>query len=54
MYLDSVQGWILSAIVGVIVAIIAYAVDVSEATVFDFKEGYCARALHFSEKVYRP
>ena len=48
---DSAQGWILSALVGVIVAIIAYTVDVSEATVFDFKEGYCARAWYLSEKV---
>lgn len=51
VYFDSVQGWILSAVVGVIVAFIAYTVDVAEASVFDFKEGFCARAWYLSEKV---
>lgn len=50
VYFDSVQGWILSAVVGVIVAFIAYTVDVAEASVFDFKEGFCARAWYLSEK----
>ncbi|KAJ2906788.1 uncharacterized protein MKZ38_010779 [Zalerion maritima] len=50
LYFDSAQGWLLSAIVGVIVAFIAYMVDVTEATVFDFKEGYCARGWYLSEK----
>lgn len=47
---DGAQGWILSALVGFIVAVIAYVVDVSESTVFDFKDGYCAKAWYLSEK----
>lgn len=48
---DGAQGWILSAVVGLLVACIAYIVDVSEATVFDFKDGYCIRGWYLSEKV---
>ncbi|AEO69512.1 2006568b-32ea-4692-bc17-f99c610b2fd9 [Thermothielavioides terrestris] len=48
--LDGAQGWLLSALVGFIVAVFAYVVDVSEATVFDFKDGYCARGWLISEK----
>lgn len=48
---DGAQGWILSALVGFVVAVLAYVVNVSEATVFDFKDGYCARGWHISEKV---
>ena len=47
---DGAQGWILSALVGFVVAVLAYVVDVSEATVFDFKDGYCARGWYISEK----
>ncbi|KAK0748798.1 chloride channel [Apiosordaria backusii] len=47
---DGAQGWILSALVGFIVAVLAYAVNVSEATVFDFKDGYCQRGWLISEK----
>ncbi|PHH83745.1 hypothetical protein CDD82_3819 [Ophiocordyceps australis] len=47
---DGAQGWILSAVVGVLVALMAYMVDVSEATVFDFKDGYCSRAWYLDEK----
>ncbi|RKU47989.1 hypothetical protein DL546_004978 [Coniochaeta pulveracea] len=47
---DGAQGWILSALVGFVVAVLAYAVNVSEATVFDFKDGYCAKAWYLSEK----
>ncbi|KAK3375356.1 chloride channel [Podospora didyma] len=47
---DGAQGWILSALVGFVVAVIAYVITVSEATVFDFKEGYCARHWYIGEK----
>ncbi|KAI6295160.1 hypothetical protein MCOR05_001180 [Pyricularia oryzae] len=47
---DGAQGWILSAVVGVTVAILAYIINVSEATLFDLKYGYCARAWYLSEK----
>ncbi|KAL2123932.1 hypothetical protein VTJ04DRAFT_297 [Mycothermus thermophilus] len=47
---DGAQGWILSALVGFIVAVIACIVNVGEATVFDFKYGYCKRGWAISEK----
>lgn len=49
--LDGAQGWLLSALVGFIVAVLAYVVNVSEATVFDFKDGYCAKGWLMNEKV---
>ncbi|KAK5654171.1 hypothetical protein OQA88_7602 [Cercophora sp. LCS_1] len=47
---DGAQGWILSALVGFIVAVLAYAVNISEATAFDYKDGYCTRHWYLSEK----
>lgn len=47
---DGAQGWILSALVGVMVAVLAYAVNVSESTAFDFKDGYCQSRWYFNEK----
>ncbi len=47
---DGAQGWILSALVGFLVAVLAYVVNVSEATIFDFKDGYCTRHWYLSEK----
>lgn len=38
---DSCSGWIAVAIVGTLTACVAYVVDVSVATVSDWKEGYC-------------
>jgi chloride channel 3/4/5 len=53
-FFDGTQGWILSAIVGFIVATIAYCVDVSEAPVFDWKDGYCSLGFFMNEKVSKP
>lgn len=50
-FFDGAQGWILSALVGFITACIAYAVDVAEAPVFDWKDGYCSTGFFLSEKV---
>jgi chloride channel 3/4/5 len=50
-FFDGTQGWILSALVGFLTATIAYVVDVSEAPVFDWKEGYCSTGFFVSEKV---
>ncbi|KAI0841731.1 chloride channel [Hypoxylon sp. FL0890] len=47
---DSAQGWILSGLVGVLVALVAYCVDVAETTIFDYKDGYCAKAWYLREK----
>lgn len=41
--LDSCSGWIAVAITGVITAFVAFVVDVAEATVSDWKLGYCAK-----------
>jgi chloride channel 3/4/5 len=53
-FFDGSQGWILSALVGCATATIAYMVDVSEAPIFDWKEGYCSSAWFWSEKVGGP
>lgn len=47
---DGSQGWILSALCGCVIALIAYTVDVAESVVFDYKDGYCAKAWYFDEK----
>ena len=50
-FFDGTQGWILSALVGFVTATIAYAVDVSETPIFDWKDGYCHDGFLISEKV---
>ncbi len=50
-FFDGAQGWILSALVGVITAILAYFVDTWEAPIFDWKDGYCSDGFWISEKV---
>jgi chloride channel 3/4/5 len=50
-FFDGTQGWILSALVGFVTAVVAYTVNVSEAPVFDWKDGYCQNGFHLSEKV---
>jgi chloride channel 3/4/5 len=50
-FFDGSQGWILSALVGCLTAMTAYAVDISEAPVFDLKDGYCHHGWYKSEKV---
>lgn len=47
---DGTQGWLLSALVGFITACVAYLIDVTEAPVFDWKEGYCERGIFITEK----
>lgn len=49
--IDGSQGWILSALCGFVIALIAYTVDAAESVFFDFKDGYCSRAWYFDEKV---
>ncbi|KAK6080005.1 voltage gated chloride channel [Seiridium cupressi] len=51
---DSAQGWILSAVVGFLVAVLAYCVNVAETTIFDYKDGYCAKAWYLREKMCCP
>ncbi|KAJ9627670.1 hypothetical protein H2203_002882 [Taxawa tesnikishii (nom. ined.)] len=40
---DSATGWIAVAIIGTLTACVAFVVDVAEATVSDWKLGYCTR-----------
>ncbi|KAK5946800.1 hypothetical protein PMZ80_000943 [Knufia obscura] len=42
LWFDSVQGWILVLLVGILTAVIAYFIDVSESAIFDIKRGYCS------------
>ncbi len=46
LLVDSAQGWILVAIIGVVTAAIAYFVDVTESAIFDIKQGLCRGAWH--------
>lgn len=39
---DATQGWVAAFLIGVITAGVAFVVDVSVATLADWKEGYCA------------
>lgn len=47
---DGAQGWILSALVGFIVAVLAYCINVTEQVIFDWKDGYCATTWYLSER----
>ncbi|TQS38388.1 hypothetical protein Golomagni_01107 [Golovinomyces magnicellulatus] len=47
---DGCEGWILSALVGFAVAIIAFIIDVAEPLIFDWKEGYCSNNVFASQK----
>ncbi|KAL1964987.1 hypothetical protein VTN77DRAFT_6187 [Rasamsonia byssochlamydoides] len=47
---DSVQGWILVAVIGCITASIAYFVDVTENTIYDLKDGFCTTTWFASKR----
>jgi chloride channel 3/4/5 len=38
---DACQGWVAAALIGVLTALVAFAVDVAAATVTDWKGGFC-------------
>ncbi|KAF2762013.1 hypothetical protein EJ05DRAFT_507613 [Pseudovirgaria hyperparasitica] len=42
--LDALTGWVAVALIGTLTAVVAFAVDVAEATVSDWKLGYCKPA----------
>ena len=50
LWFDSSQGWILVFLVGIIVASIAYVIDVTESAIFDVKRGYCSARPWLSHK----
>ena len=45
LWFDASQGWILVFVIGCFTALIAYLVDVTEASIFDYKEGFCTSSL---------
>ncbi|KAF2794627.1 voltage-gated protein/chloride channel-like protein [Melanomma pulvis-pyrius CBS 109.77] len=49
-WFDGAQGWILVAIIGILTAMVAYFVNVTESTLFDYKQGYCTKAWYMSKK----
>lgn len=49
-WFDGAQGWILVAIIGCITACVAFFVNISETSIFDYKEGYCKDGWYFSKK----
>lgn len=47
---DGAQGWILVAIIGILVAGIAYLIDVTESAIFDYKTGYCTHNWRYNKR----
>ncbi|KAK5078798.1 hypothetical protein LTR64_002786 [Lithohypha guttulata] len=47
---DSMQGWILVLLVGILTAFIAYFIDISDAAVFDVKRGFCSDRAWLSHR----
>lgn len=50
-FLDGAIGWVLVFIIGCVTACFAYAIDVTEATVFDYKNGYCTTHWWYSKRM---
>ncbi|KAJ9653571.1 hypothetical protein H2198_007235 [Neophaeococcomyces mojaviensis] len=50
VWFDSIQGWILVFLIGVLTALVAYCIDVSESAIFDIKRGYCSDKPWLSHK----
>lgn len=49
-FFDGAQGWVLVFIIGCITAGFAYVIDITEATIFDFKSGHCHTHWYFSKR----
>lgn len=47
---DSLQGWLLVALIGVVTASVAYCIDTMEPIISDYKEGYCTNAWWKSKR----
>ncbi|KAF2721649.1 hypothetical protein K431DRAFT_223589 [Polychaeton citri CBS 116435] len=47
---DGAQGWILVAMIGCLTAAFAYFIDVTEATIYDYKSGYCRPHWYMNER----
>ncbi|KAL8744455.1 MAG: hypothetical protein Q9190_003306 [Brigantiaea leucoxantha] len=48
---ESGQGWIAAALIGILTACVAFCVDVAEATVSDWKLGFCISNIFSSREV---
>ena len=49
-FFDGAQGWLLVAIIGVLIACLAYFVNVTETVIFDYKVGYCSYSWSSNRK----
>lgn len=49
-FIDGAQGWALVAIIGCLTAGVAYLIDVTESSIFDFKTGHCSKAWYYSKR----
>lgn len=49
-WFDGAQGWVLVAITGFITSLLAYFINVTEASIFDVKQGRCEGGWYFSKK----
>ncbi|KAK8160686.1 chloride channel [Phyllosticta citrichinensis] len=49
-WFDGAQGWVLVAIIGVLTAMAAYFVNVTETVLFDYKGGYCTTHWYWNKK----
>lgn len=48
---ESGQGWLAAALIGILTACVAFCVDVAEATVSDWKLGYCKTNIFSNREV---
>lgn len=49
-WFDGAQGWVLVAIIGILTALVAYFVNITENVLYDWKQGYCTKSWYRSRK----
>jgi chloride channel 3/4/5 len=47
---DALSGWIVVALVGIFTGFVAFIIDITEATVSDYKFGYCSTNIFYSRE----
>ncbi|KAH8663115.1 chloride channel [Tricladium varicosporioides] len=47
---DSCQGWVAASLIGIFTAIVAFFVDITEATISDYKLGYCSSNIFLTRE----
>ncbi|PPJ59954.1 hypothetical protein CBER1_09884 [Cercospora berteroae] len=50
-FFDGGIGWVLVFIIGCVTAAFAYLIDITEATIFDYKNGYCGTHWWYSKRM---